>query len=297
MDVNNETEFLSEIINKAIDNDGIKEGHTIIDIFKKIRYYNYQNTHFIGIFDYKNKEIDYKYGFLFINNINYNIQAMGYFKNKGKYLYGTHKITYKIANMYKYINISGYLKYNINNGYYEKNGFVNIKKKLYNDIIINHNEDLFNYNIHSQYINDFEYYKINKCDFCKDNQCNILYFNEQKYVCIQCDRNILLNSNNIIRYFFNNQNNCITMNNRILIEPNNVLYNVDGVFFMKKINSDKLKIKKIEEQSIIKKINYTHINSIIEYILSKTCMEKLNEKNINDFILQHYKEMINIFSL
>lgn len=286
MEYGNEEQFISNIIDEAIKNNGIKKGHTLIQIFKNIYYFNDKHIHFIGTLNYKSHIAHFNYGFMFIENKNYIITLMGYFD--GLYFYGNQNIIYKHPTVLKSIIYNGYMKYNKNKNIYEKNGYIIIKKIYINNLEIIEECDLCNIDFYHN--KNFHSYHNNICEECKSNTCNILYQNERRYICIQCDRRIHFRDN-YTRYYFE-KNDDIIINNRISIDSDSIVYNINDEIFTKSSNG---KLNKIELKKITNHTDYMKIDIIIKYIINDIDFLKLNEKYINTFIENHYKELLSNF--
>ena len=282
MEFGNEEQFISEIINKAIKDDGIKDTHTLIQIFKNIYYFNEKRIHYIGKLEYKKYTVNFNYGFMFIEHPEYIIKLMGYFD--GLYFYGTQHIIYKYQNLLKEMIYTGHMKYDISKGYYEKNGYGTLIKKYINNSETQIECDLFkpDFNRHK----NFHYYKNNICEECQSNTCNILYQDQKRYICIQCDRNIY-NGGHYTRYYFENGKDII-VNNRILIDSDSIVYNIDGEIFTKNSNGS---IKKIELKNVGDIEKYTKMDIVIKFIINKIDFTQINEGYIDKFIEIKYKEL------
>lgn len=287
MEFGNETQFIPEIIRKAIEDDGIKDTHTLIQIFKDIYYFNENHIHFIGKLEYKNYTVNFNYGFMFIKHPDYIIKLMGYFD--GLYFCGTQQIIYKYQNLLKEMIYTGYMKYDKFKRYYERNGYGILIKKYTNNSETQIECELFktDFNRHK----DFHYYKNNICENCQSDKCNILYLEKKIYICIHCDRKNDDKSQDT-RYYFENDKGIV--NNRILIDNDSNVYNIDGEIFTKNsygsIKTIKLKfIKDIEK--------YTKIDIVIKFIINNNMnLIQLNEEYINKYIEIHYGELNSKFS-
>lgn len=287
MEYGNEEEFISEIIRKAIKNNGVKESHTLIQIFKNVSYFNENHIHFIGKLEYKNYKVNFNYGFMFIEHPNYIIKLMGYFD--GLYFSGTQHIIYNNPTILNSIVYIGNMKYNSEKRFYEKNGYLKTIKTFINNLEVIEEFDLFKQDMYTK--KNFHYYHNNICEECQLNTCNILYLNERRYMCIHCDREIHLRDN-YTRYYFEN-NDKVIINNRILINSDCAVYNINDEIFTKNSNG---KLEKIELKKISNHKDYIKIDIIVKYIINNIDFLQLNEKYINTFIENYYKELLSNFS-
>lgn len=286
MEFGNEEQFLSEIIDKTTKDDGIKDTHNLIQIFKDVYYFNENHIHFIGKLEYKNYTVNFNYGFMFIEHPEYIIKLMGYFD--GLYFYGTQHIIYKYQNLLKEMIYTGYMKYDKFKRYYERNGYGILIKKYINNSETQIECDLFktDFNRHK----NFYYYKNNKCEECQLNNCNILYLEKKSYICIHCDRKND-DKEHDTRYYFENDKGIV--NNRILIDNDSSVYNIDGEIFTKNSHGS---IKKIRLKTIKDIKKYTRIEPVIKFIINRIDFTQLNKEYINKYIEIHYGELNSKFS-